>query len=114
MSKLWIRSQDRKGFKQTKELWIGTEMINNHSNFNLYEEPKTFYTIVVDNERFARYETKERALQILDEIQSLLIGKVLVEPKQTKTKKEDSILEAQPINIKPINKDFIVYELPIK
>lgn len=109
--KLWIRSQDKKELKQTKSLWISTETIHNHNNFNMYEEAKVYHTIVADGEQFAKYETKDRALQVLDEIQNALVGKVMVEVKQSKSKKEDE-LPTQTTNIKPLNQNCVVYELP--
>lgn len=102
--KLWIRSQDKKELKQTKALWLSTETIHNHNNFNMYEEAKVYHTIVADGEQFAKYETKDRALQVLDEIQNLLIGKVFV-----KKSKADNELD-----VKPVNRESLVYEMPEK
>ena len=112
--KLWIRSQDKRELKEVEALWLSHDTIHNHNNFNMYEEAKTIYTIIADEQCVGRYETQQRALEVLDEIQNALVGKVIVEPKQSKTKKEDGILEAQPVNIKPLNQNCVVYQMPEK
>ena len=79
--KLWIRSQDKRELKEVESLWLSHDTIHNHNNFNMYEEAKTIYTIIADEQCVGRYETQQRALEVLDEIQNALVGKVIVEPK---------------------------------
>lgn len=110
--KLWIRTQDKRELKEVEALWLSSDKVYNHNNFNMYEETKTVYTVVGDETLLGKYLTRERALEVLDEIQNALVGKVVVETKQSKIKKEDGILEAQPINIKPLNQNFVVYQMP--
>lgn len=110
--KLWIRSQDKRELKEIKDLWLSSDTVCYHNNFNMYEETKTVYTVVGDETLLGKYSTRERALEVLDEIQNALVGKVVVEPKQSKSKKEDGILEAQPVNIKPLNQNCVVYQMP--
>lgn len=64
---LWIRSQDRKELLPINDkLYI----ILNHSRATLIDE----YYICYRSETLGAYETKERALEVLDEIQELDIG----------------------------------------
>ena len=59
---LWIRSQDKKHLMKCEAI--------------MYEETGTGYGLRVFTKNYdfniARYETKERALEVLDEIQDLL------------------------------------------
>ena len=113
--KLWIRSQDKTRLEEVEEIKIEDIIDSNPNNANGYKEPRVIgYKIICNGKPFAKYDTNKRALELLNEIQSLLVGSVIVEPKASKTKKDDAILEAQPINIKPLNQNCVVYELPIK
>ena len=112
--KLWIRSQDKRELKEVESLWIVGKSVRNPNNFNRVEEEKIVYSIVADEQSVGIYDTQQRALEVLDEIQNALVGKVFVEAKQTKIKKDDAILEAQPINIKPLNQNCVVYQMPEK
>lgn len=109
--KLWIRSQNRKELMEVENLWVVGKSIHNPNNFNLMEKEKTVYIIVADEKMVGEYKTQERALQVLDEIQNALVGKFMVEVKQSKSKKEDE-LPTQPTNVKPLNQNCVVYELP--
>lgn len=72
MSKLWIRSQDKKQLKEVESLWISNVRVNNPNNYNYYDEGKLYYTIIADEEVFGRFETQERVLEVLDDIFNLL------------------------------------------
>lgn len=67
---LWIRSQD-------KEVLLNIKGIQ-YQNYKLVENETVEANILIgfynyyDNEILGEYETKERAIEILDEIQSLL------------------------------------------
>lgn len=64
---LWIRSQDKTKLVKAKNILIKFET----------EEVlmSTYHTILIynDDEVIGIYETKERALEVLDEIQNILI-----------------------------------------
>lgn len=107
--KLWIRSQNRKELMEVENLWVVGKSIHNPNNFNLMEKEKTVYIIVADEKMIGEYKTHERALQVLDEIQNALVGKV--ETKQSKSKKEDEIL-TYTASVIPLNQNCVVYELP--
>lgn len=69
---LWIRSQD-------KEVLLNIKGIQ-YQNYKLVENETVEANILIglynyyDNEILGEYETKERALEVLDEIQDELIG----------------------------------------
>lgn len=112
MSKVYLRSQDRQQVKEIKEVWISSERRNNPNNYNMYDEGKTYYTIIADGDRYGSYETKDRALQVLDEICSALSGKLLVNVNKTTSKAKDKeLLTDNNIKIEPLNYN-VVYQMP--
>lgn len=68
---LWIRSQDKSSIVKVDNLYVSV------GNYICYyvekgkEVPGTYYR---PSGELGRYETKERALEVLDEIQDELIG----------------------------------------
>ena len=109
--KLFIRSQDRNKLMEAEELIIKEVVKTDANNVNGYKQELVGCNICVGNIPVALYKTKERALQVLDEIQNALVGKVMLEVKQSKSKKEDE-LPTQTTNVKPLNQNCVVYELP--
>ena len=75
---LWIRSQDRDYLIKVKSLVI------EESNYNIYQ-------IFGDSRYLGKYKTKERALEVLDEIQALLKPKVLLNSGKILVSFEDTI-----------------------
>ncbi len=68
---LWIRSQDREILTKANSLWLLDNQIWMEVPF--YENHKKLgLTVGGHNYRLAQYKTKERALEVLDEIQKLL------------------------------------------
>lgn len=68
---LWIRSQDREDLVKVNSLWIMDNQIWMEVPF--YENHKKLgLTVSGHNHKLAEYKTKERALEVLDEIQSKL------------------------------------------
>ena len=104
--KLWIRNQDRTALLQVKHIWINKIIQNDYnSNLTINGSSKVIgYSISSGNTPLGKYKTEERVLQVLDEIQNLLSGKVFV--KKSKTDNE--------LDVKPINRESIVYEMPEK
>lgn len=107
--KLWIRTQDKTKLMEAEELIVKEVVKTDANNVNGYKQEVVGCNICVGYIPVALYKTKERALQVLDEIQNALVGKV--EEKQFKTKSGSIVSEAQ-INIKPLNQNCVVYELP--
>ena len=64
---LWIRSQDRQDLIKVGELFATTNLLNN--------DDWEIVTIANENNtcHLGKYKTKERALEILDKIQQLIV-----------------------------------------
>lgn len=56
----WVRSQDKMTLKKINDISISQNLLTN------------VYTIFCDHNVFGDYATKERALEVLDEIQNIL------------------------------------------
>lgn len=70
---MWIRSQNKKS-------------LCNPTFVSIYEETKGF-TFYVDGEKYedkiiGRYSTEARAIEVLDEIQAHVIGKIIINEQQ--------------------------------
>lgn len=93
--KLWIRSQDKSSIVKVDNLYVSV------GNYICYyvekgkEVPDTYYR---PSGELGRYKTKERALEILDEIQEAQLG---------------NYYYRFPSNVKVSNNEnTIVYEMP--
>ena len=116
---LWIRSQDKK------------RLIKN-DNIKVYEDSKDNYSDIraVFNDyelSLGEYKTKERALEVLDEISSKIKNRYIVSTTTAIISKDEMtneykrlnylysgefILENPPFEIEPINSNVIYYEMP--
>lgn len=75
---LWIRSQDKKNLIKVNSLWIMDNQIWMEVPF--YENHKKLgLTISGHNHKLAEYETEERAIEILGEIQRIIYPKEYIE-----------------------------------
>ncbi len=98
---LWIRSQDKTSLVKVDNLYVSV------GNYICYyvekgkEVPNTYYR---PSGELGRYETYERALEVLDEIQGLFIKKDIV---KTEISKDGLTMVNMPITC-------IVYEMPEK
>lgn len=114
---LWIRNQNRETLELTTYLQI------------IYmDELDTENKWVIEGGSYlGYYKTKERALEVLDEIQGKLQNKFLCKPicilkakdidraenlLNFKYKNEKFIMQPQAIDIVPINCDIVIYEMP--
>lgn len=69
---LWIRSQDKTVLTKANSLWVSDNQIWMEVPF--YENHKKIgLTVAGHNHRLAFYKSKERALEVLNEIQTFLI-----------------------------------------
>lgn len=114
---LWIRSQDRGSLIKADNLGL----FGNRIVFIPNRPTGGRMTI-------GRYKTEERALEVLDEIQSKIKQQFLCKPNPTLSckdieraenvlnlkYKQDFIMEPPGIDIEPINISTIVYEMPEK
>lgn len=67
---LWVRSQDKNNLKKVNNIYV-EHITKDYDSWvgNIYSQP---YVITSDNGNLGFYGTKERALEILDEIQRIL------------------------------------------
>ena len=120
--KLWIRTQDKTKLMEAEELIIKEVVKTDANNVNGYKQEVVGCNVLVGDIVVALYKTKERALQVLDEIQNALVGKIIVEPKYLAKQKdkealkemveEKTIIKSQSVDIKSLNQNCVVYELP--
>lgn len=102
---LWIRSQDREDLLNIKGLYI--------------EENKNKYYIFATNHGFhlGVYETKQRALEVLDEIQNILKQKYILDSSSIKPNGDSwvengIIMQKYNANAKVEELSTYVYEMP--
>jgi len=69
---LWIRSQDRNNLKKVNNIYV-EEITKDYDSWvgNIYSQP---YVITSDNGNLGFYGTKDRALEVLDDIEDKLIN----------------------------------------
>lgn len=121
---LWIRSQDKEKLLKCNDIAIKNhrydtvdEYGNRCVNFNGYEivgyfDKNTEYEIL------GTYKTKERALEVLDEIQEILKPKTIIKfnEKEVYDEKENmvigTLLPYETFDIKQLS--TYVYEMPIE
>lgn len=97
---LWIRSQDRLTLVKCNDISISTDS----------EDGKTVrgYKIVgyfdkeTEYEELGYYTSKERTLEVLDDIQTMLSPKL------------HSVINKDGINIEVLDKNYDVYEMPLE
>lgn len=79
MSNLWIRSQDREKLVCCNDIAISNNMINEVEiiKFKGYKIVG-YFDKNTEYELLGTYSTKERALEVLDEIQNILICKQMI------------------------------------
>lgn len=91
---LWIRSQNKKVLAKIHSI-------------NIEEKTSTKFSIAGNDEwRLGIYETKERALEILDEIQDTLIAKYV-----TSLNPRAAMLETEEETTKALKK-MAIYDMP--
>lgn len=102
---LWIRSQDRKRLLKC-------------DNFSMQERVKEQFLILAGrngNHIIGTYKDKERALQVLDEIQKLIIGSsriIINRPKEKFYYGKESFIEIPKYGCYELNLQTLVYEMP--
>lgn len=118
---LWIRSQDKTALIKSEDIRLYYMKANAPDN-------ETEIWLKDRDVPVAVYESKKRALEVLDEIQSKIKQQFLCKPNPTLSckdieraedvlnlkYKQDFIMEPPGIDIEPINISTIVYEMPEK
>lgn len=103
---LWIRSQDKEALMKVNNgvLYHQTEDMRDCIVIN---ESPSYYHII------GAYKTKERALEVLDEIQNLLQPKIIYTQKEPIETFELGVYKLkQDVDIKIQEVNRIVYEMP--
>lgn len=117
---LWIRSQNKKLLIKCNNVIID-EYLDSHIDIRQYNSESGSF-------KLGSYESVERAKEILDEIQSkignLYLCKIkpMVKTGDARRVKEyleenytgDFIMADATMDIEPINKDVVIYEMPEK
>lgn len=111
---LWIRSQDKEVLVKVNDIAVEMNMIYG------YYDKNTEYELL------GAYSTKERALEVLDDISSKIKNQFIVQvnallkPSDQQKIKErfendyvgDFIMSDGMLDIKPINQNLFLYEMP--
>lgn len=114
---LWIRSQD-------KEVLLNIKGIQ-YQNYKLVENETVEANILIglynyyDNEILGEYETKERALEVLEEIQNILSPKYILDTSSIKPagnfyEENGMIFQNYDANAKIEELSTFVYQMPEK
>ena len=115
---LWVRSQDKKDLVKVNSLWIMDNQIWMEVPF--YENHKKLgLTLSGHNHKLAEYETEERALEILDEIQNILKPKYILDSSSIKPDgnfyvEKGMIFQKYDANAKIEELSTFVYQMPEK
>lgn len=113
---LWIRSQDKKDLVKVNSLWIMDNQIWMEVPF--YENHKKLgLTLSGHNHKLAEYETEERALEVLTEIQNILKPKYILDASSIKPdgdfyKENGMIFQNYDANAKIEELSTFVYQMP--
>lgn len=122
---LWIRSQDKSKIVKVNELYSSLQEDFGTGKFGIYSSNTNYY----QKERpllLGNYKTKERALEVLDEIAAMMKNRYIVKPSGILSTKDmanehirlnrlyngEFIIENPPFEIEPINSNVIYYEMP--
>ena len=112
MSKIWVRNQDKTRIIEANDFKVEQITVFNPNN-NLTinnREQIVGARLLVNGIAFGKYDRIERAIEVLDEIQQLLMGRLMVNFKPNKTKVKESQTDTE-MELKPVNYD-VVYQLP--
>ena len=102
---LWVRSQDKEALMKINNGILYHETDNR--NCIVVKESPSYYHII------GEYKTKERALEILDEIQNLLQPKIIYTQKEPIETFELGVYQLkQDVDMKFQEINRIIYEMP--
>lgn len=119
MGKLFIRSQNKKRIIEANEIVVEElKSYNPNDTNNVYVKERLVGAIVIVNDKnIGRYKSLDRALEVVDEIYYLLEkgNKAFITPKANKGTAKDKQLDGLidiDYDVKPLNTNFIVYQMP--
>ena len=103
---LWIRSQDKEILQKTNALFIA------HSDENIWS--------IIDNQnmtKYGEYTTRERAIEVLDEIQNILKPKYILDSSSIKPNGDSwvengIVMQNYNANARIEELSIYVYEMP--
>ena len=109
---LWIRSQDRESLKKINTGFYLKQDLSN------YAKGEVIF-IVGGGDKLGEYETKERALEVLDEIQNILKPKYILNTSSIKPdgdfyEENGVIFQNYDANAKIEELSTVVYKMPEK
>ena len=113
---LWIRSQDKMNFVKVRQISVNyqdnKQIIANYMP-ELYENSGEYYELL------GTYKTKERALEVLDEIQNILKPKYILDTSSIKPdgdfyEENGVIFQNYDANAKIEELSTFVYQMPEK
>ena len=113
---LWIRSQDKTKLVKVNSLWVMDNQIWMEVPF--YENHKKLgLTVSGCNHKLATYTTKERAIEVLDEIQNILKPKYILDTSSIKPdgdfyEENGVIFQNYDANAKIEELSTFVYQMP--
>lgn len=120
MSKLFIRSQNKKSIIEANEISVEElKSFNANDNNNVYINERLVGAIVIVNDKnVGKFKSLDRALEVVDEIYCLLEKgtKAFITPKANKgtaKDKQDGVIDVT-YDVKPLNTNFVVYQIPLE
>ena len=107
---LWVRNQDKTIFQKVDNLLI-SDGDNEEGTFNIYTNSLPVQNVL------GRYKTKERALEVLDEIQNILKPKYILNTSSIKPdgdfyKENGVIFQKYNANARIQELSTFVYQMP--
>ena len=112
---LWVRSQDKRNLVKIRQISLNYQ--NNKQVIANYE-PEQYENSSCVYELLGTYQTIERALEVLDEIQELIKPKQIITTYESEIKecinktKFDVVMTPKIDNIQLIEPTTLVYEMP--
>lgn len=116
---LYIRSQDKRKLIQMDNIVLEDVVKMNTNNPNTICINTTCTTnVVVSNHKVGKYETVDRAMEVMNEIIGILekSNRLMVTPntKTSSKSKDGAILESIPTKVEKLSVDVVVYQMPEK
>lgn len=99
---LWVRSQDKEQLLKVIGLYYD------------YQQQKHHITCITENDYYwvGIYATKERALEVLNEIQNILKPKIIVKSGKPVAETLDGVVYKTPDEVEIKELSVVVYEMP--
>lgn len=107
---LWIRSQDKRILGIARDIHIcERRVVVEYPELHSEKDPDN-YVILIGGYEYGVYKTKERVLEVLDEIQKLLVPCYIVDKDYNSSL--DMFIQNKDSEIKVLPRECVVYEMP--